>query len=233
MIARSNHWIYSLLALTTLVGGPSLALACEHCNGGGGGGGRTSRSFSSFAHEDYGVAHGGGGCGSCGSARCRDASCVNEPRGCRNCPPNPDKVDCCNPCSRKRVFGCGWRTWDLLGYWGCGNGCADGQGCGEIYRGDYASDPPACCDPCDGHGNWIGPGSGYRARYNPGHYVGETYYDSSFDYSYAGGRAYQEPARFGGAARSQANSTPSRLVPSTARNVKTHQAWQAPRSATR
>jgi hypothetical protein len=32
-----------------------------------------------------------------------------------------------------------------------------GKGCGEIYWGEWYSDPPDCCDPCDDCGNWVGP----------------------------------------------------------------------------
>ena len=33
-----------------------------------------------------------------------------------------------------------------------------GKGCGEIYWGEWISDPPDCCDPCDPcHGRWTGP----------------------------------------------------------------------------
>jgi hypothetical protein len=32
-----------------------------------------------------------------------------------------------------------------------------GSGCGEVYWGEWISDPPDPCDPCDGCGNWIGP----------------------------------------------------------------------------
>jgi hypothetical protein len=32
-----------------------------------------------------------------------------------------------------------------------------GGGCGEIYWGPWISDPPSGCDPCDDHGNWVGP----------------------------------------------------------------------------
>jgi hypothetical protein len=32
-----------------------------------------------------------------------------------------------------------------------------GSGCGEIYWGEWLSDPPEKCDPCDDCGNWIGP----------------------------------------------------------------------------
>lgn len=31
------------------------------------------------------------------------------------------------------------------------------KGCGEIYWGEWISDPPDDCDPCDCHGNWVGP----------------------------------------------------------------------------
>jgi hypothetical protein len=52
----------------------------------------------------------------------------------------------------------------------CGGGCEGhtpcqamkhsltcGSGCGEIYWGEWTSDPPDDCDPCDNCGNWIGP----------------------------------------------------------------------------
>ena len=32
-----------------------------------------------------------------------------------------------------------------------------GAGCGEIYWGEWTSDPPDECDPCDNCGNWVGP----------------------------------------------------------------------------
>jgi hypothetical protein len=52
----------------------------------------------------------------------------------------------------------------------CGAGCCDGcgplgfceglltcgSGCGEMYWGEWLSDPPACCDPCDPCGQWVG-----------------------------------------------------------------------------
>ena len=52
----------------------------------------------------------------------------------------------------------------------CGGGCEGhtpssytkhmltcAAGCGEIYWGEWISDPPDPCDPCDDCGNWIGP----------------------------------------------------------------------------
>jgi hypothetical protein len=52
----------------------------------------------------------------------------------------------------------------------CSNGCG-GEGCGgcssELYWSEWHNDPPRCCDPCDRHGNWTGPGPGYyRAPYS-------------------------------------------------------------------
>ena len=35
-----------------------------------------------------------------------------------------------------------------------------GDGCGEIYWGDFHGDPPDCCDPCDCHGNYTGVNTG-------------------------------------------------------------------------
>jgi len=33
-----------------------------------------------------------------------------------------------------------------------------GKGCGEVYWGEWVSDPPDCCDPCDQcFGQWTGP----------------------------------------------------------------------------
>ena len=32
-----------------------------------------------------------------------------------------------------------------------------GSGCGDIYWGEWLSNPPDACDPCDGCGNWVGP----------------------------------------------------------------------------
>ncbi len=31
------------------------------------------------------------------------------------------------------------------------------SGCGELYWGEWISDPPDRCDPCDNWGNWTGP----------------------------------------------------------------------------
>jgi hypothetical protein len=33
-------------------------------------------------------------------------------------------------------------------------------GCGDVYWGEWVSDPPAACDPCDCHGGYTGAVSG-------------------------------------------------------------------------
>lgn len=35
-----------------------------------------------------------------------------------------------------------------------------GAGCGPVYWHEWMMDPPACCDPCDDCGNWVGHGCG-------------------------------------------------------------------------
>jgi hypothetical protein len=49
-------------------------------------------------------------------------------------------------------------------------------GCdGELYWSEWHNDPPRCCDPCDCHGNWVGPGQGgYRAPYDHPYYAGNN-----------------------------------------------------------
>jgi hypothetical protein len=48
-------------------------------------------------------------------------------------------------------------------------------GCGELYWSEWFNDPPACCDPCDCHGRYTGPGdtghyqAPYLAHSAPGH----------------------------------------------------------------
>jgi hypothetical protein len=37
--------------------------------------------------------------------------------------------------------------------------CGGCSGCdSELYWSEWYNDPPRCCDPCDCHGNWTGPG---------------------------------------------------------------------------
>jgi hypothetical protein len=68
-----------------------------------------------------------------------------------------------------------WEVVDVLS--GC---CCSGCGCSEeVYWSEWHNDPPRCCDPCDCHGNWIGPSSGsYRAPY--GHAYSPDSYGSGY-----------------------------------------------------
>ncbi len=84
-----------------------------------------------------------GGCGDCGQEVC---SCAAAPADCQSCA----AADCqscatpafsiCRPNLLHAIFGC--------------TGCD-----GELYWSEWFNDPPACCDPCDEHGNWIGHGT--------------------------------------------------------------------------
>src|SRR5262245_51961750 len=66
-----------------------------------------------------------------------DGTCNECAHGCESC------ADCCGDCG---ILSCLWRK----------KTC--GMGCGEIYIGEWISDPPDCCDPCDQcSGCWTGP----------------------------------------------------------------------------
>ena len=53
--------------------------------------------------------------------------------------------DCCGTCGVRPLRQC------AANHLGCG------MGCGNVYVGEWVSDPPDRCDPCDGCGNWTGP----------------------------------------------------------------------------
>lgn len=92
------------------------------------------------------------------------------------CPPPSCSSGCgdcgdCGECSD----GCGTGRCGLFGSWGCG----------DVYWGDYASDPPKCCEPCDNQGNWVGPSApvrrnfrGVPVNYLPPQGEPEAYYES-------------------------------------------------------
>lgn len=102
------------------------------------------------------------GCGcepSCGVGGC--GSTCGLGGGCSNC-----------PVAETLVFGVqsiGAEFRRLLSPLGlccpCGSGCG---GCdGEKYWSEWHNDPPACCDPCDQCGNWVGPSAtSMRAPYD-------------------------------------------------------------------
>ena len=116
----------------------------------------------------------GGGCGTCGPAACGpvgepacDSSCGSSCGGsCGSAAPAaaPLSGPACSACGE--VCGgtcgsacddpcrapCGPLTWmfDLINQGYCGDGC------GEIWWGDWHGAPPDCCDPCDRCGNYTG-----------------------------------------------------------------------------
>jgi hypothetical protein len=84
---------------------------------------------------------GGPGCNTC---------CFSWPRpivwngACNDCGPGP--CEACSDCPQT----CGILPWFYRSR-------ICGKGCGEIYMGEWISDPPDCCDPCDPcHGCFTG-----------------------------------------------------------------------------
>jgi hypothetical protein len=57
----------------------------------------------------------------------------------------------CGTCCKTVGCGGGIRQW-------LHNKATHCRGCGEIYWGEWLSDPPDCCDPCDACGNFTGAG---------------------------------------------------------------------------
>jgi len=106
-----------------------------------------------------------GGCGGCAAPACAPyaapactscaapaPACSCEPAcgGCGDC--GDCDVTCANTCASP----CGPLTWlfSVL------NGGYCGDGCGEIWWGDFHSAPPTCCEPCNRHGEWTGQPGG-------------------------------------------------------------------------
>ncbi|MCU0959600.1 MAG: hypothetical protein MUF48_05800 [Pirellulaceae bacterium] len=57
--------------------------------------------------------------------------------------------DCATACAGPACAPCGYGFWSSL------LGCR--AGCGRMYWGEWAYDPPDACDPCDDYGQWVGP----------------------------------------------------------------------------
>lgn len=77
-------------------------------------------------------------CGGCGLASCADCG-----TGCDQC----GGTSCGHTGYARGPF-------DHLRKLGLGVVCGDG--CGDIYWGEWISDPPDCCDPCGPYGMWTG-----------------------------------------------------------------------------
>lgn len=90
--------------------------------------GRTGGGCSSGTCDD--------GCadGSCHGGDCHDGACASA--DCGGC----GKCDLCNFHPLRSLF----------------NAIHCSSGCGEFYFDEWINDPPAPCDPCDNHGNFVG-----------------------------------------------------------------------------
>ncbi|MCA9247550.1 MAG: hypothetical protein KDA42_10555 [Planctomycetales bacterium] len=129
-----------LAALSTGCCGQHCFTSCYHGCGYSGGHGFSASHFGDWDHGD--------GCG------CDECSAASE---CSSCASTSDCGSCGSGCGSLIPFR----------HWGCrpakhtNSGCGGffGWGCGDMYVFDYISDPPACCEPCDGCGHWIGPTS--------------------------------------------------------------------------
>lgn len=93
-----------------------------------------------------------GSCGSCATSAC--SSCARPASSC--CAQNTSCDACGNSCSPTCASPCGPLTWlfNVLNAGYCGDGC------GEIWWGDFHSAPPSCCEPCNRHGDWTGSSRG-------------------------------------------------------------------------
>jgi hypothetical protein len=124
---------------------------------------------------------GPGCCDSCGPGCCDPCGpgCC-DPCGPGCCDPccDPCGVPCgdpccgscagpCAPCAPCGPLGCVIGVLDCVKYGACGCGYGCEAGCGDVYCGDWISSPPDYCDPCDCHGNWIGPGCSSCGSYGP------------------------------------------------------------------
>jgi hypothetical protein len=83
---------------------------------------------------------------------------------------------CCASTCHDRTY-CGPLTWVFSLF---ARDSWYGPGCGERYWGDFYSDPPDTCDPCDRSGHYTGGGYGYRSNgYVSGGYAGGGYVGGS------------------------------------------------------
>ena len=91
-------------------------------------------------------------CGGCGAGGC-------GPRGGRGslfCRPYEQRMADsnayeCGTCCKTVGCGGGIKQWLRNQATGC-------KGCGDVYWGEWISDPPDCCDPCDQCGGFTGSG---------------------------------------------------------------------------
>lgn len=91
--------------------------------------------------------------GGCGDGGCGLGGCGRRPLFCR--PYEQRMADStayeCGTCCKTVGCGGGIKGWLRNQATGC-------KGCGDIYYGEWISDPPDCCDPCDNCGGFSGSG---------------------------------------------------------------------------
>ncbi len=110
----------------------------------------------------------GGGCASSACSACEAPACTScAAPACTSCAaPTPAACACntaCEPCGTcgnacecTCASPCGPLTWlfQVL------NGGYCGDGCGEMWWGDFHGAPPTCCEPCNRMGEWTGQPGG-------------------------------------------------------------------------
>ena len=89
------------------------------------------------------------GCGGCGSGGCGTQGCSSG-----GCSSGACEVAGCGGGPGSCHTGCGLKN---LIYPLISPRLACGSGCGQIYLGEWISDPPDCCDPCGQGGCYVGP----------------------------------------------------------------------------
>ncbi len=144
-----------ILASLLIIGLCLLASGCAHCCW-------LYRPFGPGTLCTGGPCGGcGGGCATpaCGAPTCDSCaapacdSCGSEPCACES-PCDSCGGGCAGSCGGGCAGPCGGGpiTWlfTLL------NGGYCGDGCGEMWWGDFHSAPPTCCEPCNRMGQWTG-----------------------------------------------------------------------------
>ena len=139
------------LAALLIAGLCVLGSGCAHCG---------------WLYEPFGpgtLCTGGPGCDGCGAAAC--GTC--EAPACDTCSTpacgGPAPCSCqsaCDPCGTPCPGTCGSPCGPLAWLFTVLNAGFCGDGCGEIWWGDFHSAPPTCCEPCNRMGEWTGQAGG-------------------------------------------------------------------------
>ena len=114
----------------------------------------------------------------CGPVRrpCRERIYSDDCGGCSTCGPRSSCGECgecgdgCCGCCCQRNFCFHPLRW-IGNLFCCGTWC--GPSCGHTYWGEAISDPPACNEPCNRNGHWIGHGGCASCNRGGGYQEGE------------------------------------------------------------